>query len=98
MQEGLLFHWLYARESRAYFLQASCRLVGSLDVKAFQRAWQTVVDRHAILRTTFRWEGLSKPLQAIHETVTPEWVEEDWRGLTPNEQEANRSEEHTSEL
>ena len=89
MQEGLLFHWLYARESRAYFLQASCRLVGSLDVKAFQRAWQTVVDRHAILRTTFRWEGLSKPLQAIHETVTPEWVEEDWRGLTPNEQEAN---------
>jgi amino acid adenylation domain-containing protein len=89
MQEGLLFHWLYAPESKAYFLQASWRLLASLDVSAFRRAWQTVFDRHAILRTTFLWEGLSKPLQAVHETLEPEWIEEDWRKLSVEEQAAS---------
>lgn len=86
MQEGLLFHWLYAHDSKAYYLQASCRLVGRLDVRAFQRAWQTVIDRYAILRTSFVWEGLSKPLQAVHERVNPEWKEQDWRELSAEEQ------------
>jgi amino acid adenylation domain-containing protein/non-ribosomal peptide synthase protein (TIGR01720 family) len=88
MQEGLLFHCLYAPEANIYFLQASCRMAAALDVMAFLRAWQTVVDRHAILRTSFLWEGLSQPLQVVNENVNLEWTEEDWSELSQVEQAA----------
>ena len=62
MQEGILFHSLYAPEDGVYFEQLSCRLAGALDVDAFRRAWQWVVDRHPILRTLLdRWHGEAPP-------------------------------------
>jgi amino acid adenylation domain-containing protein/non-ribosomal peptide synthase protein (TIGR01720 family) len=88
MQEGLLFHYLYAPQSNIYFLQASCRISAALDVMAFQRAWQTIVDRHAILRTSFLWEGLSQPLQVVNENINLEWSEEAWPELSRAEQRA----------
>ena len=35
-----------------YFEQFSFALSGDLDVGALERAWQAVVDRHAVLRTS----------------------------------------------
>ena len=43
MQEGLLFHALYAPESAVYFEQVSCRLAGRLEVESFRRAWAAVI-------------------------------------------------------
>lgn len=40
MQQGMLFHTIYAPESGMYFEQLSCTFVGNLNVAAFQRAWQ----------------------------------------------------------
>jgi len=37
----------------------------SLDVSALQRAWEQVVDRHAALRTYFRWQGLDDPVRIV---------------------------------
>src|SRR5262249_9098367 len=36
LQQGLLFHSLYAPDDDAYFEQLSCRLEGALDVDAFR--------------------------------------------------------------
>jgi hypothetical protein len=51
MQQGMLFHTLYAPNSGMYFEQLVCTLRGTLDVQAFQTAWQRVVERHPVLRT-----------------------------------------------
>ncbi len=37
--------------------------------RAFRRAWQLVIERHAVLRTAFVWEGVAEPLQVVRRTV-----------------------------
>ena len=51
MQQGMLFHSLYAPESGVYIEQMTLILKGDVNVAAFESAWQTVVDRYSILRT-----------------------------------------------
>ena len=58
----MLFHALYDPEARVFFLQLSCVLDGPLNFPAFERAWQQVVDRHAVLRTLIVWEEQPRPL------------------------------------
>ncbi|MCI0397533.1 MAG: amino acid adenylation domain-containing protein, partial [Chloroflexi bacterium] len=78
-QQGIFFHALYAPESEAYFEQFSFRLLGELDVAAFQKAWKVVINRHPALRSGFYWDGLEKPLQVVYQSVTPPWQVLDWR-------------------
>ncbi len=51
------------------------------------RAWQQIIDRHAILRTSFVWERRDKPLQIVYRRIDLPWEQKDWRGLTPVEQQ-----------
>jgi hypothetical protein len=88
MQEGMLFHTLYAPASGVYFQQVVCTFGGGLDAAALRRAWQGVVERHAVLRTAFVWERRDKPLQVVRRRAVLPWEEQDWRGLGPEEQEA----------
>jgi surfactin family lipopeptide synthetase C len=69
MQQGMLFHTLYAPDSEVYREQTSCSLKGNLNISAFQQAWGQVVQRHPILRTAFYWEELSEPLQVVQTTT-----------------------------
>ena len=85
LQQGLLFHALYHPGS--YVSPMSCTLEGELDVAALRRAWQEVVDRHPILRTSFTWEGLERPLQLVHRRVELPWEELDWRQLSSGQGE-----------
>ncbi|MDX6271914.1 MAG: hypothetical protein QOD28_3137, partial [Acidobacteriota bacterium] len=87
LQEGLLFHSLYSPETDAYLQQLRFSINGRLDVPAFERAWQRVVERHPILRTSFVWERQEKPLQVVRRSVKLPWTELDWRGLMPQEQQ-----------
>jgi len=87
LQEGLLFHTLYAPESGAYFQHLKFRLHGELDVRRWQQSWERVVARHSILRTAFVWERLEKPLQVVLKRVKIPWQVYDWRGLDAAEQE-----------
>jgi non-ribosomal peptide synthase protein (TIGR01720 family) len=87
LQQGLLFHSLYDSDSGGYFEQLSCTLEGDLDLESFQRAWQRVVDRHPALRTSFRYENLHKPLQIVHGHVDLPWEMQDWRSLSPVDQQ-----------
>src|ERR1044072_2055922 len=88
LQQGLLFQSLYAPQSGVYCVQLSCLLRGELDVLAFARSWQKVLERHTILRTAFFWEEINKPLQVVHRRVALPLVEHDWRGLSTIEQTA----------
>ncbi len=88
MQQGMLFHSLYAGETGVYFEQTGWTLRGPLDRAAFARAWQQVVDRHSALRTSFVWEELDEPVQVVHRQAAVPFTFEDWRGLPPAEQTA----------
>ncbi len=87
MQQGMLFHTLYAPNSGVYFEQLICTLDGELQVSALQQAWEEVVSRHPILRTSFHWDELDKPLQVVHSQVNVPWEQQNWLGLTSDEQE-----------
>jgi len=88
VQEGILFHTLYAPESPLYLQQYVARLDGDLDVAAFRRSWQLVIDRHEVLRSLVTWEGRERPLQVVRRRVEPEWRIEDWRTDTSAAQTA----------
>ncbi|MBD1896805.1 non-ribosomal peptide synthetase [Coleofasciculus sp. FACHB-129] len=79
MQQGLLFHTLYAPKSAMYFEQYSWTVQGDFNALAFKQAWQSVIDRHPILRTAFFWEDLEKPYQVVYRQAELIWEEQDWR-------------------
>ena len=87
LQQGLLFHSLLAPRSGLYVDQFVFDLPGKLDVDALKNAWQQVIDRHAILRTSFHWENLSKPIQVVYKNVDFSLEVRDWRGASPAKQE-----------
>ncbi|NOK13568.1 amino acid adenylation domain-containing protein, partial [Corallococcus exercitus] len=82
MQQGMLFHALLSPKSGVYFEQLSWAFHAKLDVAALKRAWEELVARHAVLRTTLLWEGLEAPLQVVRREAALPWRELDWRGQT----------------
>nr|WP_223514287.1 non-ribosomal peptide synthetase [Pseudomonas sp. GL-B-19] len=64
MQQGMLFHTLYEPEVGAYLSQLRLDIQG-LDSQRFAQAWQTALERHDILRSSFHWQGLDTAHQAI---------------------------------
>src|SRR6185437_2055385 len=88
MQQGILFHALYDHQPGVYLVELAWTLTGKLDREAFQRAWQEVCDRHAILRTAFVWERVEKPMQVVRRRVPLLVEHEDLRALPPAERAA----------
>jgi amino acid adenylation domain-containing protein/non-ribosomal peptide synthase protein (TIGR01720 family) len=86
MQQGMLFHSLYAPDSQLYFNQLSSPIRGEINSENFKRAWQEILDRHPILRTAFVWSGLKQPLQIVPHRVELPWEQHDLRGLAVGEQ------------
>ncbi|MCF3578208.1 non-ribosomal peptide synthetase [Planktothrix agardhii] len=87
MQQGMLFHSLYAPDSGIYFQQMICTLRGNLEVAAFEQAWQKIVEKHSIFRTAFIWESLNKPVQVVYKQVKITVENDDWQGLSAQEQQ-----------
>jgi hypothetical protein len=85
LQEGLLFHGLYAPEEALYVRQLGCKM-RDVDVLAVKRAWQKIIDRHPAFRTAFAWKTVAKPLQVVQRRVELPFQLEDWRGLSSIEQ------------
>jgi amino acid adenylation domain-containing protein len=76
MQQGILFHTLYAPKSGVYVEQLSCDIQGDLNIVLFQEAWHKLVEKHSILRTSFIWEGIKEPVQVVHKQVELPWQEQ----------------------
>lgn len=87
MQQGMLFHSIYSPDSGAYFEQSLFTIKGDLNIAAFESAWKRVVQRHSILRTSFLWEELEKPLQAVYRQIDLPLAHHDWRDLSSEERE-----------
>jgi amino acid adenylation domain-containing protein/non-ribosomal peptide synthase protein (TIGR01720 family) len=64
MQQGMLFHTLYEPHVGAYISQLRLDIQG-LDPQRFAHAWQTALQRHDILRSSFHWQGLDIAHQTI---------------------------------
>jgi amino acid adenylation domain-containing protein/non-ribosomal peptide synthase protein (TIGR01720 family) len=82
LQAGMLFHSLVDTSSQAYFDQARIRLAGLTDPEALAEAWQRVVDRTPVLRSSVIWDGVAEPVQVIHRRVTVPIGQYDWRDLS----------------
>ena len=79
MQDGMLFHTLADDSSGLYINQISLPVHG-LDTERFARAWQYVIGREDILRTSFHFpEGSNSPVQIVHRQVELQLTVEDWR-------------------
>ncbi|HZQ47392.1 MAG TPA: condensation domain-containing protein, partial [Verrucomicrobiae bacterium] len=82
MQQGMLFHNLYAPQSGVNLQQIIGTLHHPLNVSIFRQAWEKTLARHPVLRTSFHWEGLKTPMQEVHADVELPFVMEDWSALS----------------
>ncbi|HEX5322499.1 MAG TPA: amino acid adenylation domain-containing protein [Capsulimonadaceae bacterium] len=78
LQQGILFHALYAPEEGVYHEQLLFTLDPTFDLAALENAWRHVVDSHTILRTTFHWQSLDEPVQVVHPAVQVEIERHEW--------------------
>ena len=65
-QQGIWFLCQFAPESSIYNVSFAGRIRSDLDIPAFRRALQALLDRHPSLRTTFAVHA-GKPVQQIHD-------------------------------
>lgn len=87
LQQGMLFHTLRDQGVGMYISQAVSRHE-HLDLEAFREAWQFMLDRHSILRTSFHWDDPEHPVQHVHASVRIPFDVLDWRGSSPGDQHA----------
>ncbi|RKG99379.1 amino acid adenylation domain-containing protein, partial [Corallococcus sp. CA053C] len=88
MQQGMLFHALLEPLAGMYLEQLTWEFHTPLDLDTFHRAMDRLVERQPLLRTALYWEGLAEPLQVVRPRAALPWLELDWRGLPPAEQQA----------
>uniref|UniRef100_UPI00313ED713 amino acid adenylation domain-containing protein n=1 Tax=Dyadobacter sp. OTU695 TaxID=3043860 RepID=UPI00313ED713 len=69
LQEGMMFHSLYDQQAATYIEQFACDLI-ELDATTFEQAWQDIIKRHTILRTSFSYDKLKLPVQCVHSHVS----------------------------
>jgi amino acid adenylation domain-containing protein/non-ribosomal peptide synthase protein (TIGR01720 family)/FkbM family methyltransferase len=85
MQQGMVFHSVYDPQAGFYVQQMVCRLREEVDLVGLKRAWQQTVERHDILRTSFKW-NVDQPLQEVQPQITIDVTEFDLRSVAADQQ------------
>ena len=67
-------------------------LTGEIDVPAFKTAWQQTIARHPVLRTSFYWGKLDKPVQVVLRDAELPIQTHDWRDLSERERQSQLEE------
>src|SRR6185312_1338273 len=89
LQEGLLFHALYAAQGPdVYITQLVLGLEGALDGATLRTAADALLARHASLRVAFRHAELSRPVQIVMAAVRAPWRSVDLSGFDAATQDA----------
>ena len=91
-QQGIWFLYQLAPESTVYNVNFAARISSDLNVPAMRRAFQTLVDRHPSLRTTFLVDA-GKPIQQVHEQREVHFEETDAAAWSDDELKARLLEE-----
>ncbi|HEY0602945.1 MAG TPA: condensation domain-containing protein, partial [Herpetosiphonaceae bacterium] len=85
-QERIWFLDQLASQQAAYTIPAIVRLCGPLNVVALEHSLNVIVERHEILRTTFRMEA-GQPVQVVEPSRTLAIDAQDLRDIAPAERE-----------
>ncbi len=84
IQAGVIFHSQANPDSPMYHDIFLYHLRVRLDTQLFQKALQQLIERHAILRTSFDLTSFNEPLQLVHQTISVPFHVEDLRPLSPD--------------
>jgi len=81
LQQGMYYHWKADESISQYFEQLTYRLrTNVLPVEAVEKAYQELVSRHTILRTSFTEKYGDTLLQIVHKSVDGTFVFEQFDG------------------
>lgn len=83
----MLLHALSNPANDVLFNQFCYEVHGSIDVQAFQDAWQRISDRHQAFRTGFVWKTLKEPLQVVRQQIVIPFSYIDLRAKPEHEQQ-----------
>ncbi|WP_152381478.1 non-ribosomal peptide synthetase [Paenibacillus brasilensis] len=87
MQKGMLFHSLLEPNSSAYFELVTFHVRGNLDVAAFEKSVEALVQRHAAFRTNFNNLWNHSPLQIVYRDKKIEFTYKNLRDATEQQVE-----------
>ncbi len=82
-QMGMLFHSDLARGEGVYTQQHTLDMPEAVDPDMLQQAFQGVLTRHDLFRTSFPEDASGTPYQVVHARVTLPWAFQDWRAQAP---------------
>jgi amino acid adenylation domain-containing protein len=97
LQAGILYHSGGGGSDGVYVVRLHYRIASSIDVDAFRGAWQDLIDRHPILRTSFAPDELGRPRQRVHAAAALPFELEDWSSDPKPERERRLADRLTSE-
>jgi amino acid adenylation domain-containing protein len=92
LQLGMYFHNELNPASAVYHDVFSFRVQSKFDREKLTGALERLLQRHAILRTSFHIEGFKEPLQMVHRRAPVHLTVEDFRQLSAQQQEAKIAE------
>src|SRR5437870_13246764 len=81
MQAGMLFDAVSGVDRGVDLEQVVATLHEPLEEAPFLRAWQRVVERHAVLRSRYRWEGVAESVTEVLDRGEIPVERVDWRPL-----------------
>src|SRR5512145_1105227 len=85
IQHAMLVHSLSAPDSGVYVQQLVAVLHEELNVSAFQRSWEKLVRRHAVLRGSLLWGSLERRGGRVHRDVLVGFECLEWSGCAGQE-------------
>lgn len=65
LQEGMLYHKLLEEQSSNYVIQNVFSITGEIDKGKMKQALELLMLRHDVLRTSFVYEKVAKPVQVV---------------------------------
>ena len=79
VQQSMIFHHVYSPDSSVTIEQTAFTINSELDINAFEKVWQTIVNKHSSLRASFYWDDMDEPIQIIHKDVKVPFEVIDWQ-------------------
>src|SRR5262245_30684142 len=87
IQAGMLFRALTRPSSGIDVEQVVARLTEPTDVDRLAESWGYVIQRHPVLRTSFRWHDCPQPMQEVWDHVELPVLKLDWSDRDSLEQD-----------
>jgi amino acid adenylation domain-containing protein/non-ribosomal peptide synthase protein (TIGR01720 family) len=81
-QAGMVFHGLSQSDQSVYLEQLSFVLDGVEEIGLLDTAWQQTMSRNPVLRSSVLLDGVTEPMQVVHQRAELPVIRYDWRSLS----------------